>query len=130
MKLNKIEIKQLMLVNKISQKEIADALGMSEAAFSSALKRSGLLEDRVRIIAGLLKVDQARIIASNNDMVNEVSSDYQTDVKILLNRLIESKDETINYMSKIIREKDEIIEELSVKLKEPGKQKGKKTGSG
>ncbi len=115
-----MKIKSERIIDEINhkglkRKDVAKVLNMDEAAFSAALKRGGLSEERVGSLAKLLQVDYQEIIDIGL---------YNEDKTILreFNHSYLAYEKEIEYLKTQLKDKIKIIElqdrELSMYRKE------------
>jgi len=106
MRFNALTVKHLMDDLKLKQKDIAHKLSMSEAAFSAAMKRGGLSDDRMPILAKLLKVDTIDLLEPKDrvNIVTDTFTEYQ--------KLDSNLSSEISHLKALLKAREESIENL------------------
>ncbi|MEI7727600.1 MAG: hypothetical protein WCK09_21005 [Bacteroidota bacterium] len=108
MKFNTLTVNHLMIKRNLKQKDIASKLSMSEAAFSAAMKRGGISDDRMPILARVLGVDVLDLMQAKDRVgivseahVQYVSAQEKNEID-LLKELLASRNETISNLKRTI----------------------------
>lgn len=98
-------IKKILRQNNVSQKEVAEKLGVHGAAVTRHLAKAVVPDEYLKAISELLEVDLQSFKKMIADMPDVESNQYAilNERLELQEKLLEEKDETIRYMAKLIK---------------------------